>query len=54
MVSLHNSHFYLDVMAEIRAHLAAGTFSEYRRQFVARYVPTQKILAARRAAAQER
>lgn len=52
MVSLHNSHFYLDVMAEIRAHLAAGTFSEYRRQFAAHYVPTKKILASRRAAAQ--
>ena len=52
MVSLHNSHFYLDVMAEIRAHLAAGTFSEYRRQFAAHYVPTKRILASRRAAAQ--
>ena len=54
MVSVHNSHFYLEVMAEMRAHLAAGTFAEYRRQFIARYVPTQKILAARRAAAEER
>jgi queuine tRNA-ribosyltransferase len=54
MVSVHNSHFYLEVMAEIRAHLAAGTFSEYRRQFAARYVPTQRILAGRRAAAGER
>jgi queuine tRNA-ribosyltransferase len=53
MVSVHNSHFYLDVMAEIRAHLAAGTFSEYRREFAANYVPTEKILAARRAAAEE-
>jgi queuine tRNA-ribosyltransferase len=53
MLSVHNSHFYLDVMAEMRAHLAAGTFSEYRRDFIATYVPTQKILAARRAAAAE-
>ena len=45
MLSVHNSHFYLDVMAEMRAHLAAGTFSEYRREFAARYIPTQKILA---------
>jgi queuine tRNA-ribosyltransferase len=51
MLSVHNSHFYLDVMAEMRAHLAAGTFSEYRRQFIAAYVPTRKILAGRRAAA---
>ena len=50
MLSVHNSHFYLDVMAEIRAHIAAGTFPEYRRQFAATYVPSQKIMAGRRAA----
>jgi len=47
MVSVHNSHFYLEVMREIRAHLAAGTFDEYRRQFAATYIPTQNILASR-------
>jgi queuine tRNA-ribosyltransferase len=47
MLSVHNSHFYLEVMREIRAHLAAGTFAKYRRQFAATYVPTQKILASR-------
>jgi queuine tRNA-ribosyltransferase len=47
MVSVHNSHFYLEVMREIRAHLSAGTFAEYRRQFAADYVPTQKILSSR-------
>jgi len=48
MVSVHNSHFYLEVMREIRAHLAAGTFAGYRRQFAATYIPTEKILASRR------
>jgi queuine tRNA-ribosyltransferase len=47
MVSVHNSHFYLELMREIRAHLSAGTFAEYRRQFAATYVPTQKILDSR-------
>lgn len=47
LVSIHNSHFFLLVMAEIRAHLAAGTFATYRREFLARYVPTRRILAAR-------
>ena len=47
MVSVHNSHFYLEVMREIRGHLSAGTFAEYRRQFAATYVPTQKILSSR-------
>jgi len=47
MVSVHNSHFYLEVMREIRAHLAAGTFAEYRRQFAATYIPTRKVLSSR-------
>jgi queuine tRNA-ribosyltransferase len=47
MLSVHNSHLYLDVMREIRGHLAAGTFGEYRRRFAASYVPSQKILSSR-------
>lgn len=47
MLSVHNSHLYLKVMADIRAHLTAGTFAEFRRDFVAHYVPSQKILSGR-------
>jgi queuine tRNA-ribosyltransferase len=47
LVSIHNSHFYLQVMAEIRRHLAAGTFGEFRREFIANYVPTSRVLASR-------
>ncbi|MGD0538586.1 MAG: tRNA guanosine(34) transglycosylase Tgt [Verrucomicrobiota bacterium] len=47
LVSIHNSHFYLDVMREMRAHLAAGTFAAFRREFAAMYVPTRRVLAAR-------
>jgi queuine tRNA-ribosyltransferase len=47
MVSVHNSHMYLKVMSDIRLALAAGTFAEFRRQFVAGYVPSRKILLAR-------
>ncbi len=47
MVSVHNSHMFLKVMADVRAALAAGTFAEFRREFVANYVPSQKILKAR-------
>jgi queuine tRNA-ribosyltransferase len=50
MVSVHNSHMYLKVMADIRSALAAGTFAEFRRDFIANFVPSQKILAAREAA----
>ena len=57
MVSVHNSHMYLKVMADIRSHLAGGTFSEFRREFIANYRPTGKVLLARQlhaAAAQDR
>ncbi|MCP5519731.1 MAG: tRNA guanosine(34) transglycosylase Tgt [Verrucomicrobiales bacterium] len=47
LVSIHNSHFYLQVMADIRTHLAAGTFGEFRREFIAHYVPTSRVLASR-------
>jgi queuine tRNA-ribosyltransferase len=47
MVSVHNSHMYLKLMKEIRAHIAAGTFSEFRKEFVANYVPSQRVLSMR-------
>jgi queuine tRNA-ribosyltransferase len=49
LLSLHNTRFYLKVMEEIRATIADGTFAEYRREFAASYVPTQKVLQARAA-----
>jgi queuine tRNA-ribosyltransferase len=49
LVSIHNSHFYLNLMSELRAHLAAGTFAAFRRDFTAGYVPTRRVLAARAA-----
>jgi queuine tRNA-ribosyltransferase len=48
MVSVHNSHLFLKVMADTRAHIAAGTFAEFYREFIANYVPSQKVLAARK------
>ncbi len=47
LVSIHNSHFYLRVMADIRRHIEEGTFAEYRKEFAARYVPSEKVRAAR-------
>jgi|ERR1043166_242769 queuine tRNA-ribosyltransferase len=47
LVSIHNSHMYLKLMADVRAHIAAGTFAEFRREFIAHYVPSQKILTQR-------
>jgi queuine tRNA-ribosyltransferase len=54
LVSIHNSHFFLKVMQDIRDHLDAGTFAEFRREFAATYVPTLKVQAARAAAKAER
>jgi queuine tRNA-ribosyltransferase len=47
MVSVHNSYFYMKVMADIRAALAAGNFAVFRREFADRYVPSRKVLLAR-------
>ena len=47
MLSVHNSHFYLEVMRHIRSHLAAGTFDKFREDFIARYQPTSKVLEGR-------
>ena len=54
MLSVHNSHLFLRVMADIRAHLAAGTFDEFRREFIANYVPSRRVLSARMLAVKER
>lgn len=43
MVSVHNSYMYLKLMSDIRTHLSEGTFSEFRRQFVAGYVPSRRL-----------
>ena len=57
MLSVHNSHMYMNLMAQIRDHLKNGTFGEYRRAFVEQYVPSRKVLSARvlnRSAEEER
>ncbi|HEX7569884.1 MAG TPA: tRNA guanosine(34) transglycosylase Tgt [Verrucomicrobiae bacterium] len=50
MLSVHNTHMYLKTMADARAHLAAGTFAEYYREFIANYRPSAKVLAQRKPA----
>jgi len=47
LLSVHNSHMYIDLMRQIRRHIAEGTFGEFRKQYAATYVPSQKILDAR-------
>jgi queuine tRNA-ribosyltransferase len=47
MLSVHNTHLFLKLMADVRVAIAAGTFGEFCREFIANYVPSQKVLSAR-------
>ena len=47
MVSVHNSHMYLKVMADVRAAIAAGTFAEFRREFIANYAAFSLVKSPR-------
>ena len=47
MLSVHNSHLFLQLMTDARAHLAAGTFAPFYREFIANYIPSRRILSAR-------
>jgi len=47
MVSVHNSQLFLKIMADARAAIAAGTFAEFYREFIANYVPSRRVLSAR-------
>ena len=48
MLSVHNTHMYLKTMADARVHLAAGTFAEYYREFIANFKPSERVLAQRK------
>ena len=37
LLTIHNLHFYLDLMAQARAHLEAGDYSSWHRAWIARY-----------------
>jgi queuine tRNA-ribosyltransferase len=52
MLSIHNTRMFIKVMEDVRAAIANGTFAELRREFAANYIPTQKVLLARAAAAE--
>jgi queuine tRNA-ribosyltransferase len=53
MLSVHNTHMYLKTMADARAHLAAGTFAEFYREFIANFRPSEKVLAQRKKTAHD-
>jgi queuine tRNA-ribosyltransferase len=42
LATLHNVHFYLNLMEQIRAALAEGRFGAFKRQFLADYLREEK------------
>jgi queuine tRNA-ribosyltransferase len=51
MLSVHNTRMFVRTMEQARAAIENGTFAEFRCEFAGNYVPTQKVLLARAAAA---
>jgi queuine tRNA-ribosyltransferase len=37
LITLHNLHFYLDLMSRARTEIENGTFDQFRKAFVAKY-----------------
>ena len=37
LLTIHNLHFYLDLMAQAQSHLEAGDFAPWHRQWISRY-----------------
>ena len=54
MLSVHNTHMYLKVMSDVRAAIAAGTFAEFHKEFIAKFKPSEKVLAHRKKISEER
>lgn len=54
MLSVHNSHMFLKLMADVRAAISTHKFAEFRREFIANYVPSRRVLSARASAELER
>ena len=50
MLSVHNTHMYLQVMKDVRVAITNGTFAEFRREFIANFRPSAKIMLQRAAA----
>ena len=37
LLTIHNLHFYLDLMAQARSHLEVGDFAPWHRQWISCY-----------------
>ena len=43
LLSLHNLYFYHKLMADVRMHINADTFAQFRETFLKRYTPPRKV-----------
>ena len=43
LITLHNLHFYLNLMNQARAEIEKGTFDQFRKAFVAEYKPRDAV-----------
>jgi queuine tRNA-ribosyltransferase len=42
LITLHNLHFYLDLMRLARSAILEGRFPAFRQEFVSNYLPNEK------------
>jgi queuine tRNA-ribosyltransferase len=47
LITLHNLHFYLDLMRQAREHIENGSFEEFRKRFVSNYKTRDADIAER-------
>jgi queuine tRNA-ribosyltransferase len=47
LITLHNLHFYLDLMRQAREHIENGSFEEFRKRFVSSYKTRDADLAVK-------
>lgn len=45
MISVHNCHMYVQLMTDIRRHIAQDTFAEFRAEFARTYIPSKNLRA---------
>jgi queuine tRNA-ribosyltransferase len=53
LITIHNLHFYLNLMTQIRTALEAGAFAQFRENFVANYAKYEPQVSAREAELEE-
>jgi queuine tRNA-ribosyltransferase len=44
LVTLHNLHFYLNLMSRARTEIERGTFDQFRKEFVAEYKTRDAVI----------